>query len=60
MEKFWFKYLAQTCRKDHHFIKLSHLLEEGIDSGTFQDIKVVPVVFDLDGHDEIWGRNRLR
>ena len=60
MEKFWFKYLAQTCRKDHHFVKLSHLLEEIVYTWSLKNVEVMPCILDLYWDDKVWGRHRLK
>jgi hypothetical protein len=48
-------YLGEGCSKDDDLVNLAHLSEEVIDSGSFDDINVVRLRFNLDG-DNVVGR----
>ena len=43
-------HFAQAGGEDHDLVDLAHFLEEGVDAWTFDDVDVVPVIFDLDGN----------
>ena len=51
--------LAQTRRKHDHLVQLAHLTQEIVHAGPLQDVKVVPVVLDLNRHDVVRGRYGL-
>ena len=45
--------LAETRCENDDLVYLAHLLQEVVNTGTFNHIDIVPVVLDLDGHDII-------
>jgi hypothetical protein len=44
-------YFAQAGGEDDDLVNFAHLLQEVVHTRTFDDIHIVPVVLDLDGHD---------
>lgn len=52
-------YLAQTRGENYNLIQLSHLLEEIIDTRTFDHVNIMPMVLDLYRDDIVRVLNRL-
>jgi hypothetical protein len=44
-------HFTQTRGKHDDLINFSHLLQEIIDTGSFDHVDIVPVILDFDGHD---------
>ena len=54
------QYLAQTRGEDYNLIQLSHLLEEIIDTRTFDHVNIMPVVLNLYRDDVVRMLDRLQ
>jgi hypothetical protein len=46
-------YLAETCGENDHLVNLPHLFQKVVDARSFENVEVVPVVFNLDRNNEI-------
>lgn len=53
-------HLAETRSVHDHLVDFAHPPQELIDTRPLENMKVVPVVFDLDGDDEVRLLYRLR
>ena len=52
--------LAQTRREDDDLVNLAHLLQEVINAWSLDNVDVMPVVLNFDGHDIVRLLNGLR
>ena len=52
--------LAQTCRENDNLVELSHLFQEIVNTGPFQNVEVVPMIFDFHRDDEVGLLDRLQ
>ena len=53
LEKKDVSHLAQTCGEDDDFVYLSHTLQKVVHPRSFQDMEMVPMIFNLHWNNEV-------